>query len=75
MTKAEKIAASLTEAQKRALTTAFEMSDGSGLHLRIAVNRGVRRRIYEMGLMTKRPAYPLNKLGREVRAILLREES
>lgn len=71
-TKIERAASTLTEAQRRALTGAIEMSDGSGLYPRLAVRIDVRRSLHGKGLIGTRPGHPLTKLGREVREHLLR---
>lgn len=71
-TAAEKLARTLTPAQKRAVAGAVELEwrGRTELVLRLSVRMDVRARLQELGLAGRRVGHPLTKIGREVRAIL-----
>jgi len=68
----EQIAQALSETHQQAIAGAFEHSDGSGFYLRSAVPMSVRRALLAKGLLSRRITNPLNKKGRQVREILLK---
>jgi hypothetical protein len=70
MTKAERVAASLTPAQRLAMRSAWQASWG-GWYVPTNTRWDVRHRLIEKGLCSRRPGMPLNALGVEVHDHLL----